>query len=72
MAPSTVQSRGHRPRDWRMAAEVVVFTAPALVLFALFVVWPMIRAVPNGKRLATSCLPESDITALGIGQSRPM
>jgi raffinose/stachyose/melibiose transport system permease protein len=28
-----------------MAAEVVVFTAPALVLFALFVVWPMIRAV---------------------------
>jgi raffinose/stachyose/melibiose transport system permease protein len=45
MTSSTVQSRGHRPRDWRMAAEVVVFTAPALVLFALFVVWPMIRAV---------------------------
>ena len=45
MAPSTVQSRGHRPRDWRMAVEVVAFTAPALVLFGLFVVWPMVRAV---------------------------
>ena len=31
MAPSTVQSRGHRPRDWRMAVEVVAFTAPALI-----------------------------------------
>ena len=45
MAPSTVQSRGHRPRDWRMAVEVVAFTAPALILFAMFVVWPMVRAV---------------------------
>ena len=45
MAPSTVQSRGHRPRDWGMAVEVVAFTAPALILFAMFVVWPMVRAV---------------------------
>ena len=45
MAPSTVQSRGHRPRDWRMAVEVVAFTAPALILFAMFIVWPMVRAV---------------------------
>jgi raffinose/stachyose/melibiose transport system permease protein len=28
-----------------MAVEVVAFTAPALILFAMFVVWPMVRAV---------------------------
>ncbi|GGK80118.1 carbohydrate ABC transporter permease [Ornithinimicrobium pekingense] len=36
---------GGRRRDWRMAAEIVVFTAPALLLFAVFVVWPILRAV---------------------------
>lgn len=38
---------GRRPRrkNWTMALEVVLFTAPALVLFGMFVVWPMIRAV---------------------------
>src|SRR5690554_6348674 len=34
-----------RRRDWGMAAEVVLFTAPALALFGLFIVWPMLRAV---------------------------
>ncbi|MGC5583765.1 carbohydrate ABC transporter permease [Ornithinimicrobium sp. W1679] len=36
---------GARGRDWRMAAEIVAFTAPALLLFLLFVVWPILRAV---------------------------
>ena len=36
---------GTRGRDWRMAAEIVAFTTPALLLFALFVVWPILRAV---------------------------
>lgn len=36
---------GGRRRDWRMAAEILVFTAPALALFAVFVVWPILRAV---------------------------
>ena len=34
-----------RPRRWGMALEVALFTAPALILFAMFVVWPMLRAV---------------------------
>ncbi|QXT62357.1 sugar ABC transporter permease [Tessaracoccus palaemonis] len=38
-------ARTRRPRDWRMALEVIGFTAPALVLFFMFIVWPMIRAV---------------------------
>ena len=46
----TPAGRGSRPagarrRDWRMALEIVAFTAPALLLFALFVVWPILRAV---------------------------
>ncbi|WP_122261363.1 carbohydrate ABC transporter permease [Ornithinimicrobium cerasi] len=36
---------GARGRDWRMALEIVGFTAPALLLFAVFVVWPILRAV---------------------------
>ena len=36
---------GRRRRDWKMAVEVIVFTAPALALFAMFVVWPMLKAV---------------------------
>jgi raffinose/stachyose/melibiose transport system permease protein len=36
---------GGRRRDWRMAAEIVAFTTPALLLFAVFVVWPILRAV---------------------------
>ena len=38
-------ARTRRPRDWRMALEVIGFTAPALVLFFMFIVGPMIRAV---------------------------
>lgn len=34
-----------RRRRWGMALEVALFTAPALILFAMFVVWPMLRAV---------------------------
>src|SRR5699024_11518239 len=34
-----------RRRNWGMALEVLLFTAPALILFAMFVVWPMLRAV---------------------------
>lgn len=34
-----------RRTNWRMGAEVAVFTLPALILFGMFVVWPMIRAV---------------------------
>ncbi|WP_131104544.1 carbohydrate ABC transporter permease [Ornithinimicrobium sufpigmenti] len=32
-------------RDWRMAGEILLFTAPALTIFGLFVVWPILRAV---------------------------
>ena len=31
--------------NWRMALEVALFTAPALLLFAMFIVWPMARAI---------------------------
>jgi raffinose/stachyose/melibiose transport system permease protein len=34
-----------RRRRWRTALEVVFFTAPALSLFLLFVVWPIVKAV---------------------------
>lgn len=34
-----------RRRDWRMAGEILLFTAPALVIFGLFVVVPIVRAV---------------------------
>ncbi|QFG68445.1 carbohydrate ABC transporter permease [Ornithinimicrobium pratense] len=34
-----------RRRDWRMAGEILLFTAPALVIFGLFVVVPIARAV---------------------------
>ncbi len=42
--PAPVASRRKR-RDWKMALEVAVFVAPALILFAMFIVWPMLRAV---------------------------
>ena len=44
-AGRTARPAGARGRDLRMAAEIVAFTAPALLLFALFVVWPILRAV---------------------------
>lgn len=44
-AGRTSRPAGGRGRDWRMALEIVGFTAPALLLFALFVVWPILRAV---------------------------
>ena len=34
-----------RPVNWRMGLEIAVFVLPALVLFFMFVVWPMLRAV---------------------------
>ncbi|MFX0537080.1 carbohydrate ABC transporter permease [Ornithinimicrobium sp. Y1847] len=41
--------RASRPvgggRDWKMALEIAVFVTPALLLFLLFVVWPILRAV---------------------------
>lgn len=47
--PAPVAQRGpHRPRrprrGWRTALEVLFFTGPALALFLVFVVWPIIRA----------------------------
>ena len=44
-AGRSTRPAGGRRRDWRMAAEILAFTAPALLLFGLFVVWPILRAV---------------------------
>ena len=44
-AGRSTRPAGVRGRDWRMAAEIVAFTTPALLLFAVFVVWPILRAV---------------------------
>lgn len=38
-------ARPRKPRDWKMVVEIIAFTAPALILFAMFVVWPMLKAV---------------------------
>ncbi|WP_353080782.1 carbohydrate ABC transporter permease [Tessaracoccus lapidicaptus] len=37
--------RSTRSVNWRMGLEIAVFVLPALVLFFMFVVWPMLRAV---------------------------
>ncbi|RRD46936.1 carbohydrate ABC transporter permease [Tessaracoccus sp. OH4464_COT-324] len=40
--------RGRKPGkrlDWRKGAEVVAFTLPALTLLALFIAWPIMKAV---------------------------
>lgn len=42
--PSRI-SRSRRRFNWRMALEIAFFTAPALLLLAIFIVWPMLRAV---------------------------
>lgn len=42
--PPSGRSR-RRATDWKMALEVVAFTLPALLLIALFIVWPILRAV---------------------------
>lgn len=42
---SATSTRRAPRRNWGMALEVLLFTAPALVLFGMFVVWPMLRAV---------------------------
>ncbi|MHA6513038.1 carbohydrate ABC transporter permease [Tessaracoccus sp. Z1128] len=34
-----------RPVNWKMGLEIAVFVLPALTLFFMFVVWPMLRAV---------------------------
>lgn len=34
-----------RPTDWRKGAEITFFVTPALVLIAMFIVWPITRAV---------------------------
>lgn len=34
-----------RPTDWRKGAEIAFFVTPALVLIAMFIVWPITRAV---------------------------
>ena len=38
------QTRGKR-RDWKLGLEIVIFIAPALILLAMFIIWPMLRAV---------------------------
>ena len=44
-AGRSTRPAGARRRDWRMAAEIIAFTTPALLLFGVFVVWPILRAV---------------------------
>lgn len=34
-----------RPVNWKMGLEIAIFVLPALILFFMFVVWPMLRAV---------------------------
>ncbi|NLE97880.1 MAG: sugar ABC transporter permease [Propionibacterium sp.] len=43
--PRPPGGRSRRRRHRTMALEIILFTAPALILFAMFVVWPMLRAV---------------------------
>ncbi|HSO70132.1 MAG TPA: sugar ABC transporter permease [Arachnia sp.] len=38
-------SRQRGPINWKMGLEIAVFVLPALTLFFMFVVWPMLRAV---------------------------
>ena len=33
------------PVNWKMGLEIAIFVLPALILFSMFVVWPMLRAV---------------------------
>lgn len=42
--PPSGRSR-RRKADWKMVLEVVAFTLPALILIALFIVWPILRAI---------------------------
>lgn len=43
--PATPGASHRRKHDWRQTLEIIGFTAPALILLALFIAWPIIRAV---------------------------
>ncbi|WP_345751140.1 carbohydrate ABC transporter permease [Microbacterium rhizophilus] len=51
--------------QWRKRAEIAFFTAPALILFAMFVVWPIITAVQMSLYKWKGFGPMVDFAGLG-------
>lgn len=43
--PAARRGRGRADGGWRQGLEIVFFVAPAMTVFLVFVVWPVVRAV---------------------------
>ncbi|ROR74038.1 carbohydrate ABC transporter permease [Bogoriella caseilytica] len=63
-APQRRRRDGSRPNSWRTRAEIAFFVTPALVLFAMFVVVPVIQAARYSVYSWNGLGPPTDFVGL--------